>query len=224
MIPRITNNARVLLVVASVCFLGAFLGKTYGWLGGPAISTSLRTQTGSPRYQPEATWSEGQQLFLVYIGSGGCAWSGVDGLPDIVDSIKRGLLRQATDAGISFASMGVALDWSTEAGIAHLEKIGAFDEIAVGFSWMNSAALKYIWQQFPGAASTPQLILISRRLQVPDRRSGPRHFSITDERVFRRVVGLGAIRQWLHSGTRVRDALGGGPDSGVGEVSGPGGF
>jgi hypothetical protein len=85
--------------------------------------------------------------------------------------------------------------------------VGAFDEIAAGYGWMNSAALKYLWQDFPGEASTPQLLLLYRQSRIPGQNEADRGFEIEAESLIQRVVGANEIRRWLAEGVPIRAGL-----------------
>ena len=93
------------------------------------------------------------------------------------------------------ATLGVARDWRVDAGIEHLRKFTAFDEVAVGRSWANHAIQEYLYGDLPGLGATPQVIVVARTF---DNLKG--HVSVTRERVVARVTGLDEIAAWATSG------------------------
>lgn len=205
-----TNVARLAVVVLVIAvFTVAFSLARTGTLALPA---PRGTGFDSDGYRPAMEWAD-DELLLVYVGSSGCGWSNVGWLPEVVDSIKRGLQERANAAGYSFGSLGIAVDWSIPDGMRHLAKIGSFDEVAIGNSWQNTSALRYLWQDYPGDASTPQLVLTFRRMLVPIGNGGSRYFALEEETLLQRVVGAGAIRRWLEEGIPLRAPLMRGTDA-----------
>jgi hypothetical protein len=99
-------------------------------------------------------------------------------------------MAEATDAGYSFATVGIALDWQIDKGVQLLERFGPFDEIHVGRSWINAGALRYIWQNLPGEASVPQIVIVEREI------AKGRSLEVTGERVRIRKVGARQIIAW----------------------------
>jgi hypothetical protein len=189
---------------ALLSFGFGFLGVRTGLVQLPEAFVAWRQ--AEPTYHPSGEWGS-NQLFLVYVGSAGCGWSNVEWLPAVVDSLKIVLRDRADSLGISFATLGVAPDWSPGDGVAHLNKIGAFDEIAAGYGWMNSSALRYLWSDIPGDAGTPQLVLLYREVLVPERGRGQRGFYLQRETLLHRAVGTFEIRQWLRNGVPLRREL-----------------
>lgn len=138
----------------------------------------------------------GPELMAVYIGASGCAASNHPDLPPAVEAIKGILADRAEANGFGFAAMGVALDWSLEAGYRHLEAFGHFDEISTGRNWLNNGALDYIWEDVPGEPVTPQLLVVQREIDGPDAQSPREAYSVSEPEVVTRKVGSDAIRQW----------------------------
>ncbi|SHK85462.1 hypothetical protein [Rhodothermus profundi] len=79
-------------------------------------------------------WSgeERQALLLVYIGSPTCGPSNDPALPALLAAMRRHLERVAVERGIAFRMVGVAISRDIRRGLQHLEKMGAFHEVAVG--------------------------------------------------------------------------------------------
>jgi hypothetical protein len=132
----------------------------------------------------------GREVVLVFIASSSCPGAKDPRLPEALADIQNHLRREAGEQGSTFVSIGVSLDWDIEKGIKLLRRFGAFDEIAVGRSWMNGAALKYIWEDLPGAASIPQVLLVERTV------TQDRAIFVGGERVRFRKVGAEAIVRW----------------------------
>jgi len=132
----------------------------------------------------------GDEIVLVYIGSGGCGWSNLPEMPQNVRDAKTKVANHAREAGTGFAALGVALDPDAIGGWAHLEKFGLFDEAVVGKAWRNTASQKYIFGPLSGTAATPQLLVTIRSANGMG----------TDERLIVRKVGSSAIARWVAAG------------------------
>ena len=136
---------------------------------------------------------------MVYIGSSSCPWSSVPELPETVDRLKLELQAEAEARGWGFSAIGVARDGVVANGLAHLEKFGDFDEIMSGRSWANIGIGKYVYGAMPGPASTPQLIVVERRLRMD---SGT--ISYVEESVLSRANGRLEMETWGNEGVPVK--------------------
>jgi hypothetical protein len=173
-------------------FVLAFTGVTSS---ATASINSLRARTND-RYIPTMRALPGPELVLVFIGSSTCGPSNQRELPGQVEQLKLALQRRARTSGRSFTTLGIARDWDTDAGIRHLNRFGRFDEVIAGRNWLNTGLLRYVWEDIPGQAATPQLLVLERRLV--DRRSNEAADGIVrDERLLVRKVGSAEIERWL---------------------------
>ena len=120
----------------------------------------LRRETDG--YRANANEAPGDELVLVYIGSSGCSWSNVPGLPAVVDGLKTTIQNRARRTGNAFATLGIARDAVAADGIAHLAKFGDFDEVISGRGWANTGVQKYIYGAMPGEGATPQVLVVPR--------------------------------------------------------------
>jgi hypothetical protein len=105
------------------------------------------------------------------------------------------LAGKAKATGRSFTTIAVALDWDVDEGLAFLRNFGKFDEILVGRNWTNEGAIRYIWHDFPGRPSVPQVVVLVRSVDV-----GKRTLSVVGERVLTRQIGVDEIRDWVAKG------------------------
>lgn len=175
-------------------------GLTFVWgysgaLPTPEISVEWKT-SDRDAYTPSYSAQSGPELAFVYIGSSGCAFSNRSELPSMIKQLKRRAKKEAESSGRSFAAIGVAKDWVIEDGIDHLDKFGRFDEVMTGRNWLNVGALKYMWDNLPGAPATPQVVVVDRTVEGADA-SG---YGIRDEELVVRKVGTKEIRRWLEQG------------------------
>jgi hypothetical protein len=161
-----------------------------------AILTATAAGAGllTGRRPPEpaaAALRSGPQLVMVFIASSTCAGVNDPALRDAVRRVRNGLQHEAGRRDQTFVTIGVSLDTSIDVGVALLRRFGRFDEISVGYNWLNGAAVKYVWHDMPGAASMPQILVIERDVEVTD--AGVR---IRSERARYRKVGSAAIAAW----------------------------
>jgi hypothetical protein len=151
------------------------------------------------------TASVRRELVMVYIGSSTCAVSNRRELRDDVRELRRQLQTRAAAAGRTFVSVGVAVDLRADAGLRHLERMGPFDEVAAGRGWANAHALRYVWEEWPGIAGTPQIVLVEREMRVEGEGPGGVSYAAGPERLVLRKAGLWEIGRWSENGAPIPD-------------------
>lgn len=72
-----------------------------------------------------------------------------------------------------------------------------------GRSWLNEGMLKYVWDELPGKAATPQILIVDRSVKV--RSAENPVYGLHSERLVVRKVGMKEIRQWYELGTPLPD-------------------
>lgn len=191
---------------------GYFAGALVIFLTGVVLSRGydlefqirkIGSRADTTVYTPDHTRRSGEQLVMVYFGSASCAWSNQPSLPDAVETIKRSLAVRAEEQGMTFKAVGVALDWSPEQGIAHLEKMGRFDEISAGYNWGNTLALQHIWSDAFAAPTTPQILVYTRVFVAPEGEGSPLQYEATLKEVVITKSGLDAIQEWVDAEVRL---------------------
>lgn len=182
------------VAVAVTVFAAAFLTASSGAVPTPQVT--LRWQpAGDAGYKPSQQAPAGRELAFVFIGSSTCRPSNHELLPASVEQAKLLLRERAVRSGRSFTTVGIARDWSVEAGLEHLRRFGRFDEVVAGRNWINIGLLRYVWEDVPGEASTPQVLVLDRRLvdrRAPEAADGV----LQDERLVVRLVGWDEIERW----------------------------
>lgn len=149
----------------------------------------------SRQYVPASSTGTGEEIVLVYLGSSSCHWSNAPELPATVRALKLDIQRRVRADGLSFATLGVARDGSVATGLKHLRKFGAFDEVTAGHGWFNDGVRRYVYEDLPGPAGTPQIIVVRRTLET----EGDQRL-VANERVLARKVGLSEILGWAEAG------------------------
>ena len=155
--------------------------------GGAVIKRTVATPT-VVRVAGEI--STGSELVFVFIASSSCAGIKDPSLPEALARARAGLKTQAERDGHRFVAIGVSLDWHLPDGIQMLEEFGPFDEILVGRGWLNTGAVRYIWEDIRGAAAIPQVVVTTRGV-VSDR-----VIEVGGEELVVRKAGARQIADW----------------------------
>lgn len=167
---------------------------------GTATETAMETATQpSHVYEPEGRLTSGPQIILVIVGAKSCAACSRDEFAPAIETLKLNALDASRSASRSYMVVGAAVDGRPSDGLALLEGLGAFDQIAVGGSWLNMAAVRYVWETFPGEPTIPQVIVLERDIEMNE--SGIR---VADERLLTRLVGIDEILDAAQEGMRLQ--------------------
>jgi hypothetical protein len=201
--------ARIGLGAAAIASLGACLvalamrasdDRAAARLGAdlPALRT-MRIRLATPPI--------GRERLLVLIGSAACSAAQRPGFADTVRAVVRAAERVARDSGYAFATVGVSIDPSATRGLDFLERVGPFDEVSLGRSWLNSSVVRLVWRDHAGLAAIPQIVLVDRSVRVDSSviEVGPdtvvaRMVDMADMRAFLRRTGAAAKLARVSSG------------------------
>jgi hypothetical protein len=171
--------------------------------GAVALGSSyeaMRSRAAPTPYRVERiSYSSGKQLLFVFLGSEDCKASLAPGFNTTIIRAVEAVRQQALVDNQPFSSMGVSAGRSAEAGLAYLKKFGHFDEVSSGHGWLNDSAMHFIWQDLPGAAMVPEVIVVERSLDSLDP-----GYNFSDERVLVRALGTPQIENWVTGGARIR--------------------
>ena len=99
-----------------------------------------------------------------------------------------------------FSTVGVSLDWAVDEGVERLRNYYVFDEVIVGRNWLNTAAVSYMWRDYPGDRSIPQVVLLANWV-VP---IGPTELHNGTPVELARIVGASDLKNWIKRGYPVR--------------------
>jgi len=105
------------------------------------------------------TIENGLYYRVVFIGSTSCPYSVADSTIASVQGINKLVAERAKSEQARVHSIGIAVDKNKKTSFEYLLDVYQFDEVVVGGSWINTGARKYIWDDFQGEASTPQIII-----------------------------------------------------------------
>jgi hypothetical protein len=182
--------------VASITWIGSTV------LMGTAMSAAYwhRTHAGPERPRNAsptriANLKTGDEILLVFIGGSFCNGTKQPGLKEAVAQLNSDLRERVRAQGKTFVSVGVAMDWSVAEGVDFLLSFGQFDELVVGRNWLNSAVVRYVWRDTPGSAALPQLVVVTRHVNV-----GGSIIDVGSERLLTRKLGADEIIAWARQG------------------------
>lgn len=143
------------------------------------------------------------EIALIYIGCSTCGFANVKGLPLAFDKVKQALKKQATSYGYGFKIIGISRDHVITEGLVHLTKYGPFDEIMTGNSWSNTGLIKYMYNQIPGKASTPQILVTRRSFLNINNQQRAIYRGIESESLLVRKIGVQEIIKWAEAGSPI---------------------
>lgn len=187
-------DKRRLAAVMVVLATGFGLGIA-GLMPVPEVQVAWSVPAVESRQYVPGSAGAGEEILLVYMGSSSCHWSNAPGLASTVRQLKLDIQRRVRSDGLTFATLGIARDRSVVTGMKHLRKFGAFDEVTAGHGWYNDGVRRYVYEELPGPASTPQVIVVRRTLGT----EGDQRL-VANEQVLVRKVGLSEILEWAEAG------------------------
>jgi len=195
LIYNMYNQKLSIYLIGFFSFASLFLLGYANYIEVPNIDIEVKDKLDKS-YTPDYENETGEEISFVYIGSSGCVNANRKGFPEIIKTLKRRVHKKVKNNGRSFSAIGVAVDWKPVDGIEHLRKFGTFDEVMAGRSWMNTGALKYMWEDIPGKPATPQIVIIKRKNRI---KRGVT-YQVKKEELLSRKVGIQEIRRWRDRG------------------------
>ena len=176
---------RIWLVTGLICLIA----------GGTA--SYLRTHDAASRAFLDArkggTIRSGVQYQLVFVGASWCKRSNDRSVIHAVNLIADSLRKRAKLLDATFATRGIAVDWDVGQGLAYLNRVGSFDEVAVGHNWLNASSLELMVRRQGGVLATPQIVLLAREVF-----SSGRVLRVGDDQILADVYGVNQIDSLLN--------------------------
>lgn len=150
-------------------------------------------------YRTDVNLDGGDYVRFVFIGSSHCGFSNdFENHNNILD-LKETLKNHVRANNLKFISTGISVDMNAYQGFKYLEKTGPYDEILSGSSWFNIGVDRYVWDNFQGYPSTPQIVLIKSEFMVEEFYGIKR-----SERVLKRVSGKNDIDRMLEKVSQLK--------------------
>ena len=197
-----TPSRRTLLIIAL-----SFAAFSAAFMQTEAMFPTRRAPGGQFVNRPRP----GTEVLAVFLASSTCGALEYPGLVEAMDRIRRTLRAAASREGKTFVAVGVSLDQDPWHGAEFLKKLGQFDEILSGGSWLNTGSIAFILRDFPGRRSIPQLVLVERDVTM----SGNNGVESVNDRFVTRKIGAEAIVNFAASLSDLPPRASAGDQSGV---------
>lgn len=177
-------NGRTALGALLMAALGICLG--YGGVVMRQPNASAPARDSSPI---EQTIMIGRHFALVYLGSPRCGAANRPEMPGLMAEAVRQVRQHGVTLGIPVVTFGVATSGGIDEGLAHLRRIGTFDQFVVESAGLNLGIARHLYGVRTLSLSTPQVVVIGRILDSEGR--------VTKEQVLARRTGVLEIREWV---------------------------
>ena len=139
----------------------------------------------------------GTDLVMAYFGSTTCFACQQPAFKAAAERAKVLLAEHAAAEGKTFVALGVSLDPGVAAGLEFIASAGAFDEVAVGRNWFNSAALAHLFRPEgldERPLSQPSIIVFERDMVMGET------IAVGAVRYRFEIAGGDAIPAWVAAG------------------------
>ena len=162
---------------------------------------------------------DGVHVVAFVIGASDCGWSNHPLTKAALGSIRERMRSAHGDKYAHIEVVGVAIDEDPKAGLAYLSDIGggtigtAFDQVAVGGSWLNEQVVRFVWREGMAEAATPQVIVVGRLVDTSSYLSEST-IKTGDDLVVANASGVSDIVRWIEQGLPL--------DYSVGQLAGEG--
>lgn len=98
--------------------------------------------------------------------------------PDGAHSWAQSIRRQAGSPSVQFSPVNLR-------NFTPVLTIGGFDEVSAGGSWLNTAAIDYVWREANSIGATPQVVIALRTI----RKDSPTQLRIPPITILVRMLG-----------------------------------
>jgi len=148
---------------------------------------------------------DGEHLVAFVITASDCGWSNQHLTKAALGSIRERMRSAYGDKYAHIEVVCVAIDENPEAGLAFLSDIGggavrtAFDQVAVGGSWLNEQVVRFVWREGKTEAATPQVIVVERRVDTSSYLSEST-IKTGDDLIVANASGRSDILRWIEQG------------------------
>lgn len=138
------------------------------------------------------------QLVAVYLGATACLPCRDEKTKQAVREVLETAAARARERNLEFQSVGAALDEDVQAGLELLASTAPFDQVVVGGSWSNTAAVELIWSDPDVLAAIPHVVLLTRTIDRSPQQREP-----ATKHIFVQLQGEPQMREWLDAGGTV---------------------
>jgi hypothetical protein len=81
-----------------------------------------------------------------------------------------------------------------------LGRFGEWDQVVLGRNWMNDYVVRLMWGQEDIVPVTPQLLLITRTVDLPDQLGPDARIRFKGDTVAMSLTGVKEIVEWVDAG------------------------
>lgn len=162
-------------------------------MGAPTAIFAQST-TGTS-YVPSEENPKSSEVLAIVVSARSCSPCNQPEYKTAIRNMKPLLARQLSGSGVSFAVVGLGLDWNVDTARAYFAALGKFDELILGRNWFNTGAVAYMWRDSVAVPAMPQVVLVRRR--VVD--TGGR-MAVSADSLLARFVGSDEITAWVARG------------------------
>lgn len=166
------------------------------------LTTSrMRPVATNPLFSP----GDGIHLIAYVLTAADCGWSNHPSMLAAYKTIRNVLKTFHGDKYAEISVIGVALDQNLSAGFNFLASIGggtpegAFDQIAVGGTWLNEQIVKFVWREHAAEPATPQIVLVERPVDAGSYRE-TYTLKVEADSIIAVKSGADLILSWLQQG------------------------
>jgi len=165
-----------------------------------ALVLASPSQAAGQGYQPSYENPDGSEIVAVYLTASTCGPCIGPEMPELIDSVKVQLNRQAQTRGQQFRAVFVGTDWEPEKSIALAKRDGSWDELVVGRNWFNLGAEHYIWGDPNTTPAMPQFVVFEQSITTDGGiKFGERHVLV-------RVMGPDELAAWVEKGSPIPES------------------
>jgi hypothetical protein len=138
------------------------------------------------------------EYVVYFISAAFCVANRQPGFHEAVARLRPSVLAQARATSRTVSVVGVSVDPSADTAVAYLQRLGEWDEIAAGRNWMNTAVVRYVWQNGWGPPVVPQVIVVRHTVT-----RSPRAIVVGPDEKVLAATGHDAIVDWIARGTPI---------------------
>lgn len=147
----------------------------------------VQSRAGASDVSTRQQFSPRSEIILRLVVSSSCSFSRDPSLPDLVQEAVTTMRSVAEELGIEFGTSAVSIESEPKEGIEFLTRFGPFEEISVGRGWVNTVVIDHSVSGPGDHRSTPQVIVLRRRVDVAPHEDVDAPVGMTTDIVLRAV-------------------------------------
>lgn len=205
------------LVLPGFVLIGSLTASYMGvsrWMQSPQASAdtvfdtsgAIRTASVNP-----FAHANGSNLIAYVFVASDCGWSTLPDVREAIGSLREKLTSTHGSSYAHISVIGVALDQDIEAGVQFLSEFKsdrtnwAFDQVAIGGSWLNEQVVRLAWREGIADTASPQVVVVERLVETEEY---PLTSSIQleSDRLLAKRVGSDELLRWIADGLPLEES------------------